>query len=98
MIEDSLDFQGFQWDAGNSCKNLLKHDVMDGECEEVFFNAPIMLFADPKHSEVEVRVTALGATNSGRKLTVIFTRRQRLIRIISARDMNRKEREFYKTL
>ena len=90
------DFQGFQWDKGNSCKNLVKHDVTDGECEEIFFNAPLLFVRDEKHSDLEDRLAALGVTNSGRKLTVVFTVRERLIRIISVREMNRKEREFYK--
>ena len=90
------DFQGFQWDKGNSSKNLIKHDVTDGECEEIFFNAPLLFFSDEKHSDFEVRLAAFGLTNSGRTLTVVFTVRERLIRIISARDLNRMEREFYK--
>lgn len=95
-MKDPFDFHGFQWDEGNSCKNLIKHDVTDGECEEIFFNAPILFAQDVKHSDIENRVAAFGVTNSARRLTVVFTVRQRLIRIISARDMNRREREFYK--
>lgn len=95
-MKDPLDFHGFQWDDGNSCKNLVKHDVSDGECEEIFFNAPIIFTEDVKHSELEHRVAAFGVTNSGRKLTAVFTVRRQLVRIISARDMNRREREFYK--
>lgn len=96
MTDDLPDFHGFQWDKGNSCKNLVKHDVSDGECEEIFFNEPIMFLHDVKHSGVENRFAAFGVTNSGRLLTVVFTGREKLIRVISARDMNRKERGFYK--
>jgi len=87
--------EGFDWDKGNSDKNLLKHDVTDGECEEVFFNSPLLLADDPKHSDTEARSAAFGVTNAGRRLTVVFTTREQLIRVISARDMNRKEKEFY---
>lgn len=95
-MKDTFNFHGFQWDDGNLCKNLIKHDVTDGECEEIFFNAPIIFAQDVKHSDIENRVAAFGVTNSSRKLTVVFTVRQQLIRVISARDMNRKEKEFYK--
>lgn len=95
-MNNPFDFHGFQWDDGNSCKNLIKHDVTDGECEEIFFNAPILFANDVKHSDIETRVAAFGLTNSGRRLTVVFTVRRQLIRIISARDMNRRERELYK--
>lgn len=90
------DLHGFEWVKGNSCKNLIKHDVADGECEEIFFNAPLLFVNDEKHSDLEDRLAAFGVTNSGRNLTVIFTVRKSLIRIISARDMNRREKEFYK--
>ena len=92
------DFTGFEWDQGNRDKNRLKHNVTEGECEEVFFNAPLLIGDDDKHSSTERRWVALGTTNTGRLLTVIFTKRRKLVRVISARDMHRKEREFYKKL
>jgi uncharacterized protein len=88
-------FAGFQWDQGNSNKNLLKHHVEDWECEQVFFNEPLLILDDPKHSLVEKRWAAFGRTDVGRLLVVIFTRRDKLLRIISAREMNRKEILFY---
>ncbi len=96
--KDIPDFEGFDWDKGNRDKNRLKHNVSEGECEEIFFNAPLLIADDLKHSEAERRFAAFGITNAARYLTVIFTRRKKLIRIISARDMNRKEKEFYKGL
>ena len=87
--------EGFNWDKGNSDKNRLKHDVTDGECEEVFFNSPLLLADDTKHSATEKRFAAFGVTDAGRRLTVVFATRERLIRVISARNMNRKEKEFY---
>ena len=86
---------GFDWDDGNRDKNYLKHDVHNGECEAVFFNQPLVIISDPKHSRKEKRYAAFGVTDGGRRLTVIFTLRKRLIRVVSARDMNAKERRFY---
>ncbi|UCE35319.1 MAG: BrnT family toxin [Deltaproteobacteria bacterium] len=88
-------FVGFQWDKGNSNKNLLKHNVEDWECEQVFFNEPLLVLDDPKHSLVERRWAAFGRTDGGRLLMVIFTKRDKLLRVISAREMNRKEILFY---
>lgn len=88
------DFQGFDWDQGNRDKNRVKHNVFDGECEEIFFNAPLLMIDDTRHSDEELRIAAFGITNAGRMLTVVFTMRQQLVRVISARDMNKKERRF----
>ncbi len=88
---------GFDWDAGNERKNADSHGVGQGEAEQVFFNDPLLLIEDAKHSVVEPRFHALGKTGTGRRLHVTFTLRRdnTLIRVISARDMHRKEREIY---
>ena len=88
---------GFDWNTGNARKNNDKHDVSQGEAEEVFFNSPLVVSADDRHSRSESRYRALGITSVGRKLTIIFTLRQDgvLIRVISARDMHKKERHYY---
>lgn len=86
---------GFQWDEGNAEKNWLKHHVSQGECEETFFNTPLLVVADEAHSAAEARFYALGQTEAGRRLFVVFTIRGSLIRVISARDMNRTERKEY---
>ena len=86
---------GFDWDDGNLTKNQKKHAVSQWECEQVFFNLPLLLFEDLKHSQTEKRGYVLGRTDSNRKLFIVFTVRRRLIRVISARDMNKKEREIY---
>lgn len=88
-------FTGFQWDKGNINKNLIEHNVEDWECEQVFFNEPLIVLDDPKHSLFEKRWAAFGRTEAGRLLVVIFTKRGKLLRVISARDMNRKEIRFY---
>lgn len=89
--------QGFEWDAGNARKNQDKHSVSQSEAEQVFFNDPLLLLADQRHSADEPRYHALGKTEDGRRLLIAFTLRQdnTLIRVISARDMNRRERSYY---
>ena len=85
----------FQWDRGNDNKNLVKHNVQNWESEQVFFNKPLLVLEDLGHSVAEKRWAAFGKTDSGRLLVVIFTKRGKLLRVISARDMNSKERKFY---
>jgi uncharacterized DUF497 family protein len=94
MTGEYLEFAGFEWDAGNREKNL-KHGVHASECEQVFFNEPLVILDDPKHSVAEDRLAAYGQTDQGRRLVVVYTQRGNLLRVISARDMNRREREFY---
>ncbi len=94
---DDLDnVAGFDWDAGNARKND-KHGVSAAEAEQVFFNSPLLLLEDAGHSQLERRLHALGMTDSGRGLHISFTLRQlgSLIRVISARDLHRKERAIY---
>ncbi len=86
---------GFDWDDGNREKNQLKHNVSMKECEEIFFNEPLIILEDTKHSADEQRYVAYGVTDEGRKLHLIFTVRKSKFRVISARDMHRKERAFY---
>ena len=88
---------GFQWDAGNAYKSQEKHGVFQGEAEEIFFNQPLMVSGDEKHSEGEQRYLALGVTSIGEFLSVVFTLRKNatLIRVVSARPMSKKERAFY---
>ncbi len=90
-----MDIVGFHWDEGNVDKKRDRHNVENWECEQVFFNAPLLIIDDSRHSATEERWAAFGYTDEGRLLTVIFTKRGSLIRIISARDMSRKERRFY---
>jgi uncharacterized protein len=93
---DLAKITGFDWDDGNARKNK-KHEVSTAESEQVFFNAPLLLLADTKHSDRESRFHALGKTDQGRLLHIAFTLRQAgmRIRVISARDMHRKERLIY---
>jgi uncharacterized protein len=86
---------GFDWDEGNILKNWERHKVSDSECEQVFFNRPLVSFPDVDHSTDEPRFYALGQTDAGRHIFVAFTVRNNLIRVISARDMSRKERKVF---
>lgn len=93
---DLTQVEGFDWDDGNSRKSD-KHGVAQAEAEQVFFNGPLLIVTDEKHSSAEARYQALGRTDVGRQLHIAFTLRrgETLIRVISARDMNRKERSSY---
>ena len=85
---------GFEWENGNEQKNV-KHGVTYAEAEQVFLNEPLIIFNDQKHSDTEQRFHALGQTSEGRLMHITFTIRTNRIRVISARDMHRKERAIY---
>ncbi len=87
---------GFDWDEGNTRKNE-KNGVLMAQAEQVFFNAPLLLLEDLKHSGREPRFHALGQTDDRRLLHITFTLRHagEKIRVISARNMHRKERVSY---
>jgi uncharacterized DUF497 family protein len=89
---------GFDWDESNTVKNWDRHKVTPEEAEDVFFHDPLVLRADVRHSGREKRYYALGQTSAGRLLFVAFTVRRKLIRVVSVRDMNRKEREVYERI
>lgn len=88
---------GFDWDEGNRRKSARKHSVSQPEAEQIFFNDPLLVMPDMKHSSAELRLHALGHTDDDRWLHVSFTLRGggTLIRVISARDMSRKEKTVY---
>ena len=86
---------GFDWDEWNTSKNWDKHRITPEEAESIFFHDPLPLRSDEGHSIRERRHLAMGETPAGRGLLVVFTVRKKLIRVISARDMNRRETEAY---
>ncbi len=95
-----IDFErliGFQWDEGNARKSVDNHGVSQAEAEQIFFGEPLFVVGDVRHSGAEPRFHALGVTKNGRRLHVTFTLREddTKIRVISARDMHRKERARY---
>ena len=96
-VIDRAQVTGFDWDQGNARKSADRHGVSQAEAERIFFNEPLLILPDPKHSQQEPRFHALGATDASRLLHITFTLRASatLIRVISARDMHRKERIHY---
>jgi len=88
---------GFEWDEGNSRKSAEKHGVSQAEAEQAFLNHPLLVVADAKHSQAELRFHALGRADDGRRLHITFTLRrdETTIRVISARNMQRKEASRY---
>jgi uncharacterized DUF497 family protein len=98
VVFDCLDTdaaKGFDWDEGNRLKNKLKHGLDWWLIEEVFFNEPLLVVEDIKHSQNECRCYALGRTDEERLLFVAFTLRGEKIRVISARPMSQKEKVIY---
>ncbi len=93
---DLAKITNFDWDEGNARKNE-KHGVSTAEAEQVFFNKPLLVLEDCKHSILEPRFHALGRTDKIRLLHITFTLRDagEKIRVISARNMHRKERVIY---
>jgi uncharacterized DUF497 family protein len=94
-MDELESIEGFEWDDGNRDKNWITHRVSLAECEMIFFNQPLIILDDLKHSEAESRYYAFGKTDIDRKLLVVFCKRKNKIRVISARDMNKKEKKFY---
>ncbi|KPK41597.1 MAG: hypothetical protein AMJ65_09115 [Phycisphaerae bacterium SG8_4] len=86
---------GVDWDKGNRSKNWDLHRVEWWEAEEIFFGYPLLIYPDPEHSRIEDRFFCLGRTRVERFLFVVFTVRANKIRVISARDMSKKERRIY---
>ena len=95
LFKKILACTGFDWDESNLLKNWEKHGVLVSECEQVFFNRPLLAQPDDRPSNVEIRFYVLGQSDTGRLLFVVFTIRDQKLRVISARDMSRKERRSY---
>jgi uncharacterized protein len=96
MTTDFLsEYTGFEWDFHNSEKIRTRHGVAPTECEQIFFNLPLIVEDDTKHSQIENRFFSLGKTDAGKLLFLVFTVRENKIRVISARDMNKKEKGVY---
>ncbi len=97
IFRDLFDCTGFEWDKNNADKIWSKHLVTPSECEQIFFNLPLIIADAEKHLKKEKRYYALGHTNSNRLLFIVFTIRKDRARIISARNMSRKERKVYQS-
>ncbi len=88
---------GFDWDEANTHKNWERHGVRPEEAEDPFFREPLIVRSDVRHSKSEKRYYARGQTASGRRVFIAFTIRRKLIRVISARDMNRRETKIWES-
>jgi len=91
------EFEGFDWSGGNAEKNWQSHQVTPLEAEQVFFNTPLLCGDDVEHSRKESRFYVFGQTDEGRELFVAFTMRGKRLRVISTRNMSRKERRIYRS-
>ena len=94
-MDDLADNLKFQWDEGNAEKNLIAHQVTRSEIEQMFFRRPMVVAKLSQQARREPKYFALGRTDAGRQLFVVFTPRDQLIQVISARDMTRRERRAY---
>jgi uncharacterized DUF497 family protein len=95
-LEDLIaGLEGFEWDEGNAAKNWLRHEVQQAEAEQALLNTPLVVNVTTRHGATEARYIALGQTDVGRLLTVVFTIRGTRIRVISARTMSKPERKIY---
>lgn len=92
-----IKFEGFEWDKGN-LDHIKKHNVRYEDCEEIFSNKPFLIRKDPEHSKNEERVEAMGKTNAGKKIFLVYTTRKEKIRVVSARDQSKKERSYYEQI
>ncbi|MDF7825619.1 BrnT family toxin [Pontiellaceae bacterium B12227] len=90
------DCSGFMWDDGNDTKSWDKHEVSRTECEQIFFNQPLIVKRDSMHAEREARYYVLGRTDFNRLLFAAFAVRDNQIRVISARDMSEHEKARYR--
>ena len=95
VVDLLAEVEGFEWDDANIRKSLDKHNVTTTEAEQVFTNPPYVVYHDYKHSTQVNRYGILGVTNDSRKLAVIFTLRNKLVRVISARGFHQKELRKY---
>jgi hypothetical protein len=96
--EELASCTGFEWDQGNATKNWEAHRVSQAECEQAFFNRPVRIAPAVVHEGPEARRALLGQTYQNRQLTIVFTVRGTLVRVISARPMSRQERRLYERL
>jgi len=85
----------FDWDQGNTVKNLIKHGVECRQAEESFLDENSLILDDTGHSTSERRYLLIGKDHQGVVLYVVFTQRNSKVRVISARVANKKERRFY---
>lgn len=94
-VVDLTNIKGFEWDKWNIDKSYQKHGITPNEAEEVFVDKNVGVERDIKHQETEKRYIAIGATLNEKLLFVVFTMRDSMVRVISSRKANTKERRLY---
>jgi hypothetical protein len=85
----------FEWDENKAIRNFVKHGVSFEEAATVFGDPLSDTFDDPDHSAEERRFVIIGMSEKGRMLIVAHTDEEEVVRLISAREPTRREREFY---
>lgn len=85
----------FNWDQFNTNKILIKHHLEPNIIEEAFFDTNKKILKDTLHSEQEKRYVLLGKTNNHKILFIVFTLRNKQIRVISARPLNKSKKHLY---
>lgn len=88
----------FDWDKNNRGKIERKHHVSVSEVEQTFEKESKFIFDDETHSELEKRYVLFGTTDEGRRLSIVFILRGDKIRVVTARDMSRRERKAYEEI
>ena len=85
----------FEWDPRKAAENRSRHGVSFHEAATVFDDPLAITYADPGHSEGELRFLTFGIDSTGRLLVVAHTEGRDTIRIVSSRPATRKERKIY---
>jgi len=85
----------FDWDDGNE-RHVREHGVDPDECEEALLD-PRRLALAARRPSAEQRGVVLGATESGRILFVVFTKRGSAVRVVTARNANARQKRRYRT-
>jgi uncharacterized protein len=87
----------FEWDDNKAESNALKHGITFEEAVTVFADPDLIFTQDSQHSQGEEREWAIGATENGSIVVVVFTLRNKQIRIISARNATKMEYQSYES-
>ncbi|MGK7943799.1 MAG: BrnT family toxin [Microcystaceae cyanobacterium] len=85
----------FEWDTDKAESNLRKHGVSFEEAVTIFADPYLLFTEDSKHSQREEREWAIGESEKGLLLVVVFTMRENNTRLISARKATKQERRNY---
>lgn len=88
----------FEWDPDKAASNFAKHGITFHEAATVFDDPLAMTYHDPDHSQDEDRFITFGQTSTGKSVSVVHVDRDDRTRIISAREMTRRERSQHEQL